>query len=282
MARIPLDLIPEDFRRGRRRNPRSCLLERALERQYGGKWHVGLDARQRGVMWPRVWSLGDDAVQAMAQFDAAAPMSEIFRGRRTLRVTLRGKPLSPAQRREPSRGRSRARPPQRREPSRGRSRARSPQRRRVPRRALAIASTAAAGSLILIGDGLAWVVVAAAVAAAAVLAAIAGIRVRHALGARAAVMPGRTASDAEMPARTWRSGAPEQVPVPAVPYPVSWPQDRAETGEPLPGSRLRDDGSIAAASRASWPREPAMTRDAAPWRHVADVEGLAREIRDGG
>lgn len=105
---IPLELIPQDFRRGKRGNPRACLLERGLERVYGGKWTVGADARQRGVMWPRIWALEDDSERAMDLFDSKAPVSEIFEGRQTLRVHLRGKPPR-AMRRQRSRGPSRQR-----------------------------------------------------------------------------------------------------------------------------------------------------------------------------
>jgi hypothetical protein len=200
MARIPLDLIPQDYRRGKRGNPYACLLEKAAERQYGVKLKVGgSHARERGVFFPRTWSLDGDAQQVVGLFDSRASQRDIFHGRSAVRVHLRGKPL--AQQQRPVRSR--------------------PERRRVPRHSAAIGSTAVVGSMALIGDGLAWIVITAVSVILAALAAVAGARIRREVRARSAVMPGYAAQPAVPEPAPWRSRWPEQA---AAPAPPQWPE----------------------------------------------------------
>lgn len=252
MARIPLDLIPEDFRRGKRKNPRACLLERALERQYGGKWTVGIDATQRGVMWPRRWSLGGDAMQAMDQFDSKAPMREIFGGHRTLRVTLHGKPLR-APRQAPQRQRVRSRP--------------------VTRHRGAVAGTAVIGSMALIGDGLAWVVITAVSVAVAALAAFAGVRIRQAMGTRDAGTPWHAAGAAAPAA----SGQPLRVPgrAGAPAWQAADPPDWPERGEAAVPPPAREPAARITEADPGLPWQPVQVAEPAPaevpqpaWPHV--------------
>ena len=217
MARIPLDLIPQDFRRGKRGNPYACLLEKAAERQYGVKLKVGGSrARERGVFFPRTWSLDGHAQQVVGLFDSCASQRDIFHGRSTVRVHLHGGPLT--QQRQPRR--------------RGRSRP-QPERRRVPRHSAAIGSTAVIGSMALIGDGLGWIVITAVSVVLAALAAVAGVRIRRRVTARSAAMPGYTAPAAVPEPPAWRPGWPEQA---AAPAPVPWPAEpeRVPLPEPPP------------------------------------------------
>jgi hypothetical protein len=212
MDRIPLDLIPQDFRRGRRGNPYACLLERTAERQHGAKLKVGgSHARERGRLFPRTWSLDADAQQIVGLFDAGAGQRDIFRGRNTVRVYLHGEPFARRQRQD--RGMPRSRPVAR--------------RLNVPRRhRRSLAAVGVIGSMALIGDGLAWIVI---TAVGVVVAAAAGIRVRRRQRARYAAMPAYPARPA-VP-EPWRSGWPEQT---AAPAPMPWPAEPEQVRQPEP------------------------------------------------
>jgi hypothetical protein len=241
MAKVPLDLIPQDFRRGHRNSTRSCMIERAMERVYGGQWIVGNDVRERGVAWPRILQTGEDAYAIMALFDSHASMQEIFHGRPTVRIYLRGKPLQPQSRRKQAAAR----------------------RRQAPGRQLrTTALISAVASVLLIADGLLWAVITAAVMVAA---AFAGVRIRNTR------RQARTGAPAPQPA--WSTGhAGQRAPEPGWhaedgPVRYSGATARAGSGEPGyagPEPALDRDPEYAGPEPA-WPAEPAAGRHSAEW-----------------
>jgi hypothetical protein len=249
MAAVRLRLLPQDYGFAQRNNASACLLAVALAREYGGQWSVTPGrAVQVSGGYCRL-RLGLGARRALIRFDATGTMA-----RRGTTVTLYGKP--PGTRREQNRTLV----------------CRSPRPGQQRRSRLGtMAGVTSAVSLALIGDGLAWVLIAAAGLVIAVFAVIAGVRIRGALAGRDA-SPGLSGTpDARVPQRSrgtdfasgWDAG-PEPRPYPR-PAQATWRDDPvpASSGQ----SSWRDDPEPEpAGANAVWPYAPAMTPGSAPWR----------------
>lgn len=224
MAEIGLDLIPEDYRKGHRGNPWACMIERGLEREYGGRWKVGGSlARQRGKAWPREWTLGEDAAEVIGSFDSGASLNQVFRGQRTRRITLYGKPLTEDRAERSSRSRPLPRP-----------------RRSLRSRRVTAAAGAGLGGLVLAGTGYLWET---AAGAAALLAGAGVVKLARSEKVIAHVGHGQHQAPARPPDPDWDwDDGPERAVPPSRPEPVPEPApEPAPAPEPV---------------RARWPESP--------------------------
>lgn len=265
--RIDLDLIPRDYRRGRPRSTGSCMIAKALERQYGGKWKVSPVSgvtRRSGRGGPKRARLTRSARSVMNEFDIGASVQTMFRGRRTRRITLNGR--LPAAAPAPDRRPAPARQPSRQDPARQRQRS-------LHRGKAVMAGTAAVTTWGLVADGLAWIPLTLLGAVAALFTAFAAIRLRESRPVtrpvlaqvprqvpqerpqRARSRPVREAAprqaEPEPGPQPWPAPDPWPGPVPEpVPEPVPWP-------EPAPPVPVPDSGP----GSQPWPqadRSPAL------------------------
>lgn len=86
MARHRVTVIPADYAQTRRNNGSECLLAVALNRQYGGQWSVGPGSAERHGSRGR-WRLGARARLLVAGFDTGLARQA---SRRPVTVTLYG------------------------------------------------------------------------------------------------------------------------------------------------------------------------------------------------